>query len=90
MLYMIAAMPHNGAAPGPWLTMSPMETKGGLAWPAVAVLAAAFFALDAIRSGVVAVRVSPGTVASSRFTSRAACRSIMGIGMGYLLVAAAL
>jgi hypothetical protein len=90
MLYMVAAMPHDGAVRGPWLTMSTMETQGGLAWPAVAVLAAAFFAVDAIRSGVVAVRASPGAAASSGFISRAACRSVMGIGMGYLLVAAAL
>jgi hypothetical protein len=88
MLYMIAAMPHDGAAHGPWLTMSTMETQGGLAWPAVAVLAAAFFAVDAILAGVVAVRASPGVAASTGLRSRAACRCIMGVGMGYLLVAA--
>jgi hypothetical protein len=88
MLYMVAAMPHDGAVPDPWLNMSTMDVRGGLAWPVVAVLAAVYFAVDAVRSGVVAVRTSRGVAASTGLTSRAACRSIMGVGMGYLLVAA--
>jgi hypothetical protein len=88
MLYMIAAMPHDGTVHGPWLTASTMDTRGGLAWPAVAVLAAAFFVVDGVHSGMVAVRASPGATAPPGSLSRAANRSIMGLGIGYLLVAA--
>jgi hypothetical protein len=88
MLYMIAAMPTGGPAHGPWLTMSTMDAQGGLAWPAVAVLAAAYFVIDAARSGILAMRASPDAFPAPGFASRAVCRSIMGLGMGYLLIAA--
>jgi hypothetical protein len=84
MLYMISAMPHGGTTHGPWLTMSTMDTAGPLAWPAVAVVAVAYFAVDATRSGVLAVR----THAEAGFASRELCRSVMGIGMGFMLITA--
>jgi hypothetical protein len=88
MLYMIAAMPHDGTVQGPWLNMSTIDSRGGLAWPVVAVLSAAFFVVDGVRSGVVAVRTSADATTPPGSPSRAAHRSMMGLGMGYLLVAA--
>jgi hypothetical protein len=86
MLYMVTAMPHDGMTHGPWLTMSTMDSP--VALPVVAVAAAAYFAVDAARTGVLMVR---GPVATaSGHASRAACRVVMGAGMGYLLLAAAL
>lgn len=86
MLYMVTAMPHDGMAHGPWLTMSTMDAR--LAVPLVAVAAAAYFVVDAARTGVLMVR---GPVVSvSGHASRAACRVVMGAGMGYMLLAAAL
>jgi hypothetical protein len=85
MLYMIAAMPHGGMTHGPWLTMSAMD-GGTLAWPVVAVLATGYFVLDAARSGLLVFRGQPD--AEAGFASRAVCRSAMGLGMGYLLIAA--
>jgi hypothetical protein len=86
MLYMIVAMPHSGTTHGPWLTMSPADIAGSLAWPAVGVLAAAYFAVDAARSGVIAVQARP--IAEAGFASRALCRSVMGFGMGFMFIAA--
>jgi hypothetical protein len=88
MLYMIAAMPDDVTAHGPWLTMSTMDARGGVVWPGIAMFSAAFFVIDGVRAGVVAVRTSPGATASPGSASRAAYRSIMGLGMGYLLVVA--
>ncbi|WP_328614811.1 DUF5134 domain-containing protein [Amycolatopsis sp. NBC_00355] len=85
MLYMVTAMPHEGMAHGPWLTMSTMDTR--LAVPVLAVAAAAYFVFDAARTGVAMVRGPAAAV--SGHTSRAACRVVMGAGMGYLLLAAA-
>jgi hypothetical protein len=86
MLYMVTAMPHDGMVHGPWLTMSTMDAR--LAAPLVAVAAAAYFVFDAARTGVLMVR---GPVAAAPgHASRAACRVVMGAGMGYLLLAAAL
>ncbi|MFD2490952.1 DUF5134 domain-containing protein [Amycolatopsis jiangsuensis] len=81
MLYMVSAMAHHG---GPWLTLSAMDSA--LAWPVVAVFAAYFIA-DAVRSGVVALRLR-GTEVPPGHASRTLCRSAMGAGMGYLLLAA--
>ncbi|WP_033296035.1 DUF5134 domain-containing protein [Amycolatopsis jejuensis] len=84
MLYMVSAMPHGGMVHGPWLTMSTMDAP--LAWPVVAIAAAGYFAVDAVRSGVVATRLR-GTMDPGH-TSRTVCRAVMGAGMGYLLLAA--
>ncbi|WP_326569800.1 DUF5134 domain-containing protein [Amycolatopsis rhabdoformis] len=84
MLYMVTAMPHDGMAHGPWLTMSSMDTR--LALPVLAVAGAVYFVADAARSGVVAVRTRSG--AAPGLTSRTVCRAVMGAGMGYLLLAA--
>ncbi|MYW95806.1 DUF5134 domain-containing protein [Amycolatopsis rubida] len=84
MLYMVTAMPHGGMVHGPWLNMSTMDAR--LAWPAVALVAAAYFAVDAVRSGVVAVQ-SRGTGAPGH-ASRTLCRAAMGAGMGVMLLAA--
>jgi hypothetical protein len=85
MLYMIAAMPHGELTHGPWFTMSPMD-GGSLGWPMAAILATSYFVLDAAHSGLLAVRTQ--SRAETGFASRAVCRSAMGLGMGYLLVAA--
>jgi hypothetical protein len=84
MLYMVTAAPHTADTHGPWLNMSTMDTR--LAWPAVAVLVAAYFAFDAGRT-LFSLRANIG---SSGDTSRAVCRTVMGAGMGYVLLAAAL
>ncbi|MGW4522579.1 DUF5134 domain-containing protein [Amycolatopsis sp. NPDC004378] len=87
MLYMVTAMPHAGMDHGPWLTMSTMDDR--LALPLVAVLAAGYFVVDAAWTGVVVVR-GAAVPSGSGQTSRAACRVVMGAGMGYLLLASAL
>ncbi|HVW40824.1 MAG TPA: DUF5134 domain-containing protein [Amycolatopsis sp.] len=86
MLYMITAMPGQGMTHGPWLTMSQMP--GRLAWPALAVLAAAYFAFDTMKSGVTAVRVVKGVPARQALVARPIYRAAMGAGMAYMLVAA--
>ncbi|HKN56219.1 MAG TPA: DUF5134 domain-containing protein [Amycolatopsis sp.] len=83
MLYLITAAPHDGH--GPWLNMSTMDTR--LAWPAIAVVAAAYFAFDAAHAGVLTFRATP---ALSGEASRVFCRAVMGAGMGYMLLTAAL
>ncbi len=88
MLYMVTAMPHAGMDHGPWLTMATMDSR--LALPLVAVAAAGYFVLDAAWSGVLAVRGSPVAGPAPGRTSRALCRTVMGAGMGYLLLASAL
>ncbi|MDQ7802210.1 DUF5134 domain-containing protein [Amycolatopsis sp. A133] len=92
MLYMVTAMPHGGMDHGPWLTMSAMEAR--VALPLVAVVAAGYFVADAAWSGVLAVRGSAvagsRAVAGSGHASRAVCRTVMGAGMGYMLLASAL
>ena len=90
MLYLVTAMPHGGGDHGPWLTMSAMDAR--LAVPLVAVLAAGYFVADAAWSGVLAVRGSAvvGRTTGSGQASRAVCRTVMGAGMGYMLLASAL
>jgi hypothetical protein len=86
MLYMVTAMPHGGMVHGPWLTMSTMDTR--LAWPVLAAAAAGYFAVDAVRSGVLAVRTRGAAAAAMPgHASRTLCRAAMGAGMGYLLLA---
>jgi hypothetical protein len=65
-----------------------MAAVGGLAWPVLAILAALYFFFDGARAGAVAVRTAPGGGALPGLTSRAACRAVMGVGMGYMLLAA--
>jgi hypothetical protein len=86
MLYMITAMPRGGMDHGPWLTMSQMP--GRLAWPALAVLAVAYFAFDVTRSGFTAVRVVRGAPVREAIIARPIYRAAMGVGMAYMLVAA--
>ncbi|MET8852176.1 DUF5134 domain-containing protein [Amycolatopsis sp. NPDC004625] len=92
MVYMVTAMPHAAMDHGPWLTMATMDAR--LALPLVAVAAAGYFVLDAAWSGVLAVRGAPGadsgSAPGSGQASRAVCRTAMGAGMGYLLLASAL
>lgn len=85
MLYMITAMPQHEMDHGPWLTMS--EMPGRLAWPALAVLAVGYFAFDATRSGVTAVRMVRGAPVREAWIARPIYRSAMGVGMAYMLVA---
>jgi Domain of unknown function (DUF5134) len=86
MLYMITAMPQQRMDHGPWLVMSAMP--GRLAWPALAVAAVAYFAFDAARSGITAVRVVRGAPAREVLTARPIYRAAMGLGMVYMLIAA--
>ncbi|WIY07197.1 DUF5134 domain-containing protein [Amycolatopsis mongoliensis] len=90
MFYMVTAMPHGGMARGPWLTMSPMDSR--LALPLVAVAAAGYFVVDAVWSGALALRTAPtvGSDPGAGQASRAICRAVMGAGMGYMLLASAL
>lgn len=85
MLYLLAAMPHTTGTHGPWLNMSTMDTSPGVVFSVIAIAAAMYFAGDAVKSGFFLLRAAErpaGTV------SRAACRTVMGIGMGYMLLAA--
>ncbi|TVT55228.1 DUF5134 domain-containing protein [Amycolatopsis rhizosphaerae] len=86
MLYMITAMPGHEAAHGPWLVMS--EMPGRLSWPVLAVLAVAYFAFDAGRSGVTALRIVRRAPVREALTARPVYRAAMGAGMAYMLVAA--
>ncbi|MEV4142316.1 DUF5134 domain-containing protein [Amycolatopsis sp. NPDC049691] len=99
MLYMVTAMPHGGTAHGPWLTMSTMDAR--LALPLLAVAAAGYFVIDAARAGALALRGSAAGwsravpmvgsgPANPGQASRAVCRAVMGAGMGYMMLAAAL
>ncbi|WP_410669418.1 DUF5134 domain-containing protein [Amycolatopsis sp. cmx-4-68] len=91
MCYMVTAMPHDGMTHGPWLTMAAMDASARLALPVVAVVAAAYFVADAAWTGVLAVRGSAAVSApGSGQASRAVCRTVMGAGMGYMLLASAL
>ncbi|GAA3530712.1 DUF5134 domain-containing protein [Amycolatopsis ultiminotia] len=85
MLYMISATAHTGMTHGPWLVMSTMDAP--VAWPVVAVPAAGYFAVDAVRSGALALRLRAAEPMPGHL-SRTLCRAVMGAGMGYLLLAA--
>ncbi|WP_158882840.1 DUF5134 domain-containing protein [Amycolatopsis anabasis] len=85
MLYMVTAMPHDTATHGPWLNMSTMD---GSAWPPVAVLGAVYFFVDAARSGLRAIRPGDPGPREPGLLPRTASRSIMGLGMGYMLLVA--
>jgi uncharacterized protein DUF5134 len=89
MLYMISAMPAHEMDHGPWLTMSG-ATSARLAFPAIAALAAAYFAYDAVRGGTLAIRTARTAGIRHAGFLRPACRTAMGIGMSYMLVVATL
>jgi len=86
MLYMITAMPEKGMNHGPWLTMS--EMPGKLAWPALAMVAIAYFAFDVLKSGFTAARVVKGAPVREAIVARPVYRAAMGLGMAYMLIAA--
>jgi hypothetical protein len=86
MYAMLTVMPHGHDAHGPWLNMSTMEVPAGAGWAVVAVAAAAYFAVDAARWAVRAVRLADNGQVPPGFASRAVSRSVMGLGMGYMLV----
>jgi hypothetical protein len=88
MLYMIIAMPGQHADHGPWLTMSGMGTAR-LAFPALAVVAGAYFGYDAVRVGTRAARNARTAGVKDATVVRPVCRSVMGAAMAYLFVAAA-
>lgn len=85
MLYMITAMPQHDGDHGPWLTMS--EMPGRLGWPALAVLAVAYFAVDSTKSGFTAARLVRGASVREALLARPIYRAAMGAGMAYMLVA---
>jgi uncharacterized protein DUF5134 len=87
MLYMIVAMPAHTMDHGPWFTMP--SASAGLAVPALAVLAAGYFAYDALRVGRRAIRnARAASVRDATFT-RPICRAVMGASMAYLFVSSA-
>ena len=85
MLYMITAMPQHDGDHGPWLTMS--EMPGRLAWPALAVLAVGYFAVDSAKAGFTAARLVRGAPVREALLARPIYRAATGIGMAYMLVA---
>jgi hypothetical protein len=84
MLFMVTFMPHGTVSHGPWLTMS--GPSPALWLSLVFGVVAGYFAVDAVRAGISAVRGArpDGQV------SRSVCRVVMGVGMGYMFVGAAL
>ncbi|WP_199431813.1 DUF5134 domain-containing protein [Qaidamihabitans albus] len=87
MLYMLAAMPHDEAGHGPWPAMSTADASVTLAWPVVAALAAVYFAVDGTHSAVRAFRAARTdgmATMPAGFASRTVCRTVMGLGMGYM------
>ncbi len=86
MLFMVTFMPHSAVTHGPWLVMSGPGSSVALWLSVVFVAVAGYFAVDAVRAGVSAARGS----ASAGQVSRWVCRVVMGLGMGYMLVVAAL
>lgn len=88
MLFMVTFMPHSAVSHGPWLVMAGPGSSPAL-WLSLAFgVVAAYFAVDAVRAGVSAARGSVSAGAGQ--VSRWVCRVVMGLGMGYTLVAAAL
>ncbi|PXY28085.1 DUF5134 domain-containing protein [Prauserella muralis] len=91
MLYMLTAMPHAGGH-GAWPTM--VQAGGGsYALPALAVLAAGYFAVDGAHTAAKTVRNlrrRGGHPLPEGAGSRAVCRTVMGIGMAYLFAAGAI
>src|SRR5437764_13653976 len=88
MLYMVSAMPHHEMSHGPWLTMSEMGSAH-LAFPALAMAAAVYFAYDTVRVGRRAMRNARTAGTRHATVVRPAARAAMGTAMAYLLVAAA-
>jgi hypothetical protein len=84
MLYMISAMPHNGAVHGPWFSMSTVDGPSRVILP-IAVVVIGYFVVDAVRSGVLVARGRGKQ--STGYASRFLCRSVMGLGMGYMFIA---
>lgn len=89
MLYMITAMPSHTMDHGPWLTVSAMGSAR-LAFPALAAVAAVYFAYDAARVGRRAVRNARSAGLRDATFVRPISRAVMDVGMSYLLVAAVL
>ncbi|RSM78491.1 DUF5134 domain-containing protein [Amycolatopsis sp. WAC 01375] len=85
MLFMVTFMPHSDVTHGPWLVMSGPGGASALWLSLVFGVVAAYFAADAVRAGFSAARGDGG----SGQTSRRVCRVIMGLGMGYMLLGAA-
>ena len=86
MLFMVTFMPHSEVTHGPWLVMSGPEVAPAL-WLSLAFgVVAAYFAVDAVRAGVSAARGGSGGAGQ---VSRWVCRVVMGLGMGYMLLGAA-
>ncbi|KZB84461.1 DUF5134 domain-containing protein [Amycolatopsis regifaucium] len=85
MLIMVTFMPHSEVSHGPWLVMSGPDATPALWLSLVFGGVAAYFAVDAVRAGILAARSDRG----SGQLSRRVCRVIMGFGMGYMLIGAA-
>jgi hypothetical protein len=86
MLIMVTFMPHSEVSHGPWLVMSGPGPTPALWLSLVFGAVAAYFAVDAVRAGILAARGDSG----AGQVSRRVCRVVMGLGMGYMLVGAAL
>lgn len=88
MLFMLTAMPH-GDGHAVWPTMT-MHADAPLAVAVVAGLAAIYFAFDGVHAAVRAVRsvrLRGRDAMPDGFASRTVCRTVMGVGMGYMFVA---
>lgn len=86
MLIMITFMPHGAVSHGPWLTMSGSGSAPAPWLSVIFAVVAGYFAVDAVRAGVLAARGS----GSDGQVSRWVCRVVMGAGMGYMLIGSAL
>ncbi|HET6499197.1 MAG TPA: DUF5134 domain-containing protein [Amycolatopsis sp.] len=89
MLYMVSAMPEHDMNHGPWLTMTGMSSAHP-ALPLIAALAAAYFGYDAVRIATRTFHTARTGGIRDSGIARPAARAAMGVGMGYLLLAAIL
>ncbi|PRX51198.1 uncharacterized protein DUF5134 [Prauserella shujinwangii] len=87
MLYMLVAMPHDESAHDLFVPMSAAGDPATFGWPAVAVVAAAYFAVDGGRAALSGLRAAGHGEGPPRGSgSRALCRAAMGLGMGYMFL----
>ena len=95
MVYMFAAMPGSGPMAGMEMSgMAGMDMESGLAIPVLAWVFAVYFLAHTVRLGATLIE-TPGAgaaLAGPRQIAMSApvlgsCRVVMGVGMGYMLVA---
>ncbi|NIJ12736.1 ABC-type transport system involved in cytochrome c biogenesis permease subunit [Saccharomonospora amisosensis] len=93
MFYMLLAMPHGDGGHTVWPNMVSGASSGGMAWPVLAALGAAYFTYDGVQAGMRGLRLASRTGDTARetlppgFVSRTVCRAGMGLGMAIMFVA---